>query len=248
MRRRARASRSDTEPSLRTLLDWLWSTYPGSVKNLQAPAVCFVKPRDGGGLAPPSCLQLQPLLVVAVVALALDAEEGVGARGAGAFHLDAVAVVEVVRNGGREVRGHRAVDAGDGDDVSGDGEVAVQLDRLRLGRPAAARREHDGVAAEGAAAELAVREPTRRRPVSGQVGDESAPRGRAVALREAGDVRAAGDDALEPGRGVVGAVDAQLAGDEAVAGRVDDHLGVDRRISGEARVACGGGRRSISGP
>src|SRR5215471_9164721 len=99
--------------------------------------------------------------------MAADARERVGARGARALDLDAIAVLEL-GDVVREVRGHRAVDARDRDDAAVDGDVAVQLDRLRLRRPrrlAAARGEHDGVAAGSAAAELAVREAARRRPV-----------------------------------------------------------------------------------
>src|SRR3954453_8170283 len=121
-----------------------------------------------------------------------DARERVGARSARALDLDTVARLEP-----RDVEAgrHRAVDAGDGDDVAVDRQVAVDLDRLRLRGLTAAGHQHDGVAARGAAAELAVREAAARLPAGGQVGAEPAPPGRAAALCEAGDVRAAGDDA-----------------------------------------------------
>src|SRR5215831_10063198 len=121
-----------------------------------------------GALPPPSAFRLPPRLVVPV--MAVDADERVGARGARALDLDAVARVEL-RDVGREVRGDVAVDACDGDDAAVDGDVAVQLDRLRLrrlGRLAAAGGDHDRVAAGRAAAELAVREAARRRPVGGE--------------------------------------------------------------------------------
>src|SRR5262249_57063718 len=137
-----------------------------------------------------------------------DARERIDARGARALDLDAVARLEL-----RDVEARRdvAVDTGDGDDAPVDGEIAVGLDRLRLRRLTAAGGQHDGVAAGRAAAELAVREAARRRPVGREVRDELAPGCRAAPFGEAGDVRAAGDDALEPGRGVVRAVDPELA-------------------------------------
>src|SRR5262249_7224577 len=160
------------------------STYPRHVKTLQATAACYVKRRGSrGAWRPPRAVWLPPQLVVVV--MAADAHERVGARGARALDLDAVARLELRDV---EARPNVAADAADGADAAVDGDVAVSLARLRFGRLAAAGGEHDGVAAGGAAAELPVRETACRRPVGGEVRDELAPRRRAATVRETGDV------------------------------------------------------------